>query len=183
MLDLALISTIIGFFIGLGTLVAGIGFAYAQFKSGGNKAKDDLIDTLKETALVEKEKADRLEKEKATLINSHQSQLNDLNNKMGKLQGLYEASEKSKAEYLSILQGRDPSQQKFMEFMIEAAKSSNQITKDANKFMTDTIAILGEIKISMQNINASNRGPLDLTTVTTIKRSKTKKNRNDLSVA
>ncbi len=183
MLNFALISTIIGIFIGIGTLAAGLGFAYAQFRSGSNKAKDDLIDTLKETATVEKEKADRLEKEKITIVGSHQSQLNDLNNKIGKLQGLYEASEKSKSEYLSILQGRDPSQQKFMEFMVESTKNSNQVLLDASRFMTDTIGILGEIKIFMQNINATQRSTYDLTTVTTMKRSKAKKNKTDIDIA
>lgn len=181
MLNITLISTIIGIFIGFGTLIAGIGFAYAQFKSGGSKAKDDLIDTLKETALVEQEKADRLEKEKAILVGSHQAQLNELNNKIGKLQGLYEAAEKNRAEYLSILQGRDPGQQEFMKFMMEAAKNTNRLTSDANRYMADTIEILGEIKIFMQNFNNSPREPLDITTTTTLKRVKTPRNKKKIT--
>jgi len=144
MINLDYLSVIIGIFAGLGTLIAGIGFAYAQFKSGGDKAKDDLIDTLKETALVEREKATRLAEEKATIVGSHQTQINELSNKIGKLQGLYEAAEANKKEYLSILQGRDPQQKVFMEettrILVEIRMFMEKLNKDSNlnkKFLSD----------------------------------------------
>jgi len=153
MIDLELISLIVGVFTGLGVLIAGIGFSYAQFKSGGDKAKDDLIDTLKETAVVEREKAARLATEKVTLVDSHQTQINQLTEKIGKLQGLYEASEQSKKEYLAILQGRDPAQQAFMELLTKAAANSNEVTAQSQKYMTDTIKVLGEIRTFMEKLN------------------------------
>lgn len=122
---------------GIGALAAGIGFAYAQFKSGGNKAKDDLITTLKETAVVEREKSERLSIEKQTLIVSHQNQINELSARIGKLQGLQEANEKKIEEYKMILQGRSPEQQKFMEFMTNVAKESGQYMRDSSKILKD----------------------------------------------
>lgn len=154
-IDLSIISVIIGIFVGLGTLIAGCGFAYAQFKTGGDKAKDDLIETLKETATAEKAEKERLAEEKVTLVNSHQQQLNDLNNKIGELTGLYKAAEQSRQEYLKILQGRDPAQQAFMELVTKAAQQSNEVTAQSQKYMVDTIEILGEIRTFMKNLNES----------------------------
>lgn len=154
-LNLQTISVIVGIFIGLGTLIAGCGFAYAQFKTGGDKAKDDLIDTLKETAVVERDKAARLAAERVTLVDSHQVQINQLNERIGKLQGLYEASEQSKKEYLEILQGRDPAQKAFMELLTKAAENNNKDRVEAQQYMKDTVAVLGEIRTFMENLNKS----------------------------
>jgi len=138
---------------GIGVLFGGLGFAYAQFRSGAGKAKDELVATLKETAMAEREKAAALAKEKVEQSQFHQTQINELSSKIGKLQGLYEASEKSKQEYLLVLQGRDPAQQKFMELLTTAAMQSNKTTEKADKFMTDTIAVLSEIKTFMEKLN------------------------------
>lgn len=129
---------VFGGFAGIGALMAGIGFAYAQFKSGGSKAKDELIATYKETIKVEKEKVMSLLEEKNTLIKSHQEQLNMLNSKIGKLEGLLEASQQRMKEYTDILQGRSPEQTKFMELMIETAKN-------ASEYMAKSSAILAKV--------------------------------------
>ena len=126
---------IFGGFAGLGVLAAGIGFAYAQLKSGGNKAKDDLISTLKETIVVEKEKVERLAEEKQTLIISHQQQINELSAKIGKLQGLHEANEKKIQEYVTILQGRSPEQRKFMDEMLVHAEVANKYIMASSKIL------------------------------------------------
>lgn len=152
-IDLSIISVIVGIFVGLGTLIAGCGFAYAQFKSGGDKAKDDLIQTLRDTATAERIEKERLAGEKVTLVNSHQTQINALNERIGKLQGLYEASEANKKEYLAILQGRDPAQKAFMELLTKAAQQSNEVTLQSQKYMTDTIKVLHEIRTFMETLN------------------------------
>lgn len=121
--------SIFGGLSGIGVLAAGFGFAYSQFRSGGSKAKDELITTLKETAQVEHAKAVRLENEMQTLTQSHQTQLNELTIKIGKLQGLYEASEANKKEYLAILQGRDP---KLQETLNEIRGFLKKLTEQAN---------------------------------------------------
>lgn len=121
--------SIFGGLSGIGVLAAGFGFAYSQFRSGGSKAKDELIKTLKETVSVEHEKSTRLENEMQTLAQSHQTQINELTIKIGKLQGLYEASEENKKEYLAILQGRDPGLQQTLneirEFLKKLTEQSN----------------------------------------------------------
>lgn len=143
-----------GGFAGIGVLTAGLGFAYAQFKSGAGKAKDDLIAILKDTAKVEHDKAERLDGEKTALLANHQEQINQLTEKIGKLQGLYEAAEQRSKEYLEILQGRSPEQTKFMEALLKAAAESGKTTKDAKDYMETTAKILNEIKIFMAMMNA-----------------------------
>lgn len=161
-LNLQLISTIVGIFMGLGALIAGVGFAYSQFKTGGDKAKNDLIDTLKEQAIAEREKASRLAEEKVTLVDSHQTQINQLNERIGKLQGLYEASEQSRQEYLKILQGRDPAQQKFienqskfMEVVMKQIEENQKTAPEAARYMAETGKILVEIRNFMETLNKS----------------------------
>lgn len=135
---------------GIGVLFGGLGFAYAQFRSGSGKAKDDLIQTLKDTAVAEREKATQLAKEKVEQSNFHQTQINQLNEKIGKLQGLYEESKDRNKEYLAILQGRDPEQKKFMEIMSKAIVDGAKINAEAQKYMRDTTQILDEIKTFMK---------------------------------
>lgn len=142
-----------GGFAGLGVLMAGIGFAYAQFKSGAGKAKDDLINTLKESIDAEKAVAERVSKEKNEILASHQLQINQLTEKIGKLTGLYEASEARNKEYVAILQGRSPEQKQFMEFMVNAATESSKTTLAAQDYMKNTAEILSEIKTFMALIS------------------------------
>lgn len=130
---------------GIGALMAGLGFAFAQFKAGGNKAKDELIATLKETAVAEREKAAQLAQEKNIIIASHQTQINSLNEKIGKLQGLYEAAEQRNKEYLSILQGRAPEQTEFMKFVTTVA--TNHVS-----YMKETSVILKDVKEFMEHM-------------------------------
>lgn len=136
---------IFGGLSGVGVLAAGIGFAYAQFKSGANKAKDDLILTLKETAVVEREKAERVSAEKLTLMNSHQTQINELNKQIGILQGTLQANDTKLKEYTDILQGRSPEQAQFMEFMIKSTKENSECIK----FSTD---ILRQIQVEINTL-------------------------------
>lgn len=120
---------------GIGILFAGIGVAYAQFKTGSGKAKDDLIKTLKDTALAEREKATQLEREKVEQSRIHQEQVNVLTEKIGKLQGQYEELKDRSREYLAILQGRNPEQQKFMEYLTEVASESAKYMKESSEIL------------------------------------------------
>lgn len=131
---------------GIGILLAGIGFAYAQFRAGASKAKDDLIQTLRDTAIAEKQKAERLAAEKVTIIDSHQVQINELNKEIGILRGTLDATNLKVKEYTTLLQGRNPEQIEFMKVVLESVKASNS-------YMKDTTVILGEIKTFMEELN------------------------------
>lgn len=132
---------------GIGVAAAGIGVAYAQFKSGANKAKDDLIVTLKDTALVERQKAERLSAEKANIMTSHQTQINELNKQIGILQGTLQATDKKLQEYAEILQGRSPEQTQFMQFMTQSAKETLE-------HMTNSNQVLKEIQFEINTLRS-----------------------------
>ncbi len=117
---------------GIGVLCGGLGFAYSQFKSGSNKAKDDLVQTLKDALEIEKAKVFQLNEEKNMLQKAYQEQINVLTMEVGKLKGLHEANERKIKEYTDILQGRSPEQKKFMK---------------------DTVSALGEIRKSLVRSN------------------------------
>jgi hypothetical protein len=134
-LDIAL--SFLALLTGIGALSAGLGICIAQVKTAYSKenlkSKDDLIDTLNETIVAEKGRAERLADEKLALDIRNSKQINDLNREIGELKGLYQASELSKKEYLAILQGRSPEQ---------------------IKFMTEVLSILEEIRRFMNDINS-----------------------------
>jgi hypothetical protein len=152
-IDFSLISVIIGIFVGLGTLIAGCGFAYAQFKTGGDKAKDDLIETLRATAEAEKAEKTRLASEKTELIASHQVQITQLSKDISELKGRFDETQKRANEYKEILQGRDPAQQKFMEVVLKQIEEGQKQSPAVQQYMRETAEILKEIRDFMQKLN------------------------------
>lgn len=146
--------------------MAGLGFAFAQFKAGGSRAKDELITTLKETAVAEREKAAQLAQEKNLIIASHQTQINSLNEKIGKLQGLYEAAEQRNKEYLSILQGRAPEQMEFMKFLTTVATQHVEYMKETSIILKDVKGFMESMKdngyVMHRVVNSKKGKPVDL---------------------
>src|SRR5437879_3966723 len=149
-MDLQIPINILSIFAGVGITAAGIGFAYSQFSNGGSKAKDDLISTLRETAAAEKEKAERLAVEKQTIITSHQQQINDLTEKVGKLQGLYQASDQQKKEYLTILQGMSPDE-------IQYRKEMREFTAGVALYMKNSAEVFEGMKGFMVELSANSK--------------------------
>jgi len=108
MLNIELISTIIGIFAGIGIMVGGCGYAYSSWKNGKNHYKDELIADLKATFAVKEEQIVTLSQEKSTLIASHQLQLNAMQRELTELRVKFEEESKKLEEYRAILQNRDP---------------------------------------------------------------------------
>ena len=152
MIDIETISIIVGIFVGLSTLIAGSGFAYAQYKTGGDKAKDDLIETLKDTAIAEKSEKERLATEKAELFISHQQQITQLTKELSELKGRFEEQNKKTEEYKELLQGKDPKQLEYMKEMKEMAKM-------AVEYITTTKPILQKLA---EEYNTKHPGEKDM---------------------
>lgn len=108
MLDIQLISTIVGVFAGMGIMVAGCGYAYSSWKAGKNKYKDELILDLKTTLDIKEKEIVRLNEEKSTLILSHQSQLTELQKEFAALSARFDEQSKTIETYKALLEGRDP---------------------------------------------------------------------------
>src|SRR3990167_2687027 len=128
-MDTGLISALIGISVGLGTLIAGIGFAYAQFKSGGDKYKDNLIDTLKESVAILEEKTRKQSEEKSLLVTSHQTQLTELSKSLGVLKGRFDEQTRQIEMYKQLLQGRDPEQTKVLQEVHDLLTKINKNSK------------------------------------------------------
>jgi hypothetical protein len=155
------IDNLFNLFAGVGVLLAGVGFAYSQYKTGSGKAKDDLIATLEKQYQIEKEKTKQLELEKTTLISSHQTQLNEMQLEIGRLKGLHEGNEKKLKEYTDILQGRSPEQTEFMKLMTSAArdnanyiKASSAVLKKINDRIDKLTVDVSSLKVKGVNAHA-----------------------------
>ena len=108
MLNIQLISVIIGIFAGIGLMIGGCGYAYSTWRSGKNKYKDELITDLKSTLQIKEDEITRLNGEKTTLILSHQKQLTDMQKELSELQGAFSELSKKSDDYKAILENRDP---------------------------------------------------------------------------
>lgn len=162
---------IIPFIASVGSAIGIVIFAFsrvAQEREKADREKDaasqTLINILKETAEAEKVKAERLREENQAqkddfqkqiteLKEGHQKQINEIKVEMANLKALYEASERSKQEYLEILQGKNPEQQAFMKLLTDAAKQSNTTIDSSKKYMEDSLKVLGDIHKFMENLN------------------------------
>lgn len=124
-------------------------YSFSKFREMKDDASQELISILKEEAVVQKSKAERLQQENqkqrddfqrqiTELKEGHQKQINDIRVEMANLKALYEASERSKAEYLEILQGKSPDQQKYQEDM-------RNFTKGVAKYMENSAVILSKL--------------------------------------
>ena len=113
-MNIQTISTIVGIFIGLGTMIAGCGFAYAQVKIGLDKTKDSLIVTLKDSLTLEQDKNKQLNDDRNKLIASHQIQITQIAKELAEFKGRFEEQVKKSEEYKQMLLDRDPRQQEVL---------------------------------------------------------------------
>lgn len=126
MINVAILSQIIGFFAGIGIMVAGCGYAYSAWKNGKNKYKDELIVDLKASLETKEKIITELNQEKTTLIISHQEQLTKLQKEMSALEARFEEQGKLIVEYKSILEGRDPATLKMLNDIKTGIDSLNE---------------------------------------------------------
>lgn len=136
MINIETVSTLIGVFAGAGVLFAGMGFAYAQYKRGGSEADSKTIASLKEYIDTLEEKNKRLTEEKSQLINSHQTQLTELNKAIGVLQGRFDEQTKQLEIYKQLIQGRNPEQMNLLKEIKEVLQridDKSKTNQDRNK--------------------------------------------------
>lgn len=109
--------------MGLGAIVVSIGYLYSQIKLGGDKYKDSLIETLKESLSVQEDRNKKLSDEKNQLIVSHQAQLTQLTKELGELKGAFLAEQKRAAEYKDLLLQKDPQQMQILKEVKDLLKT------------------------------------------------------------
>lgn len=113
---------------GLGILGGGFGYLVSQFKEGsskGIKSAEDLMNFWKSQAEGYKLAMDEKDK-----VNS--TKFEELNAKIGNIQGQLTEKERQNKEYLEILQNRDPETQRFQSTMVESMKYMAEVLKDVH---------------------------------------------------
>lgn len=135
------IKVILGFIIGiptgLGLFAFGAGYLWSQIKKGNKQGKDESNELIKSNddikAIYKEQNSDLKEINKVL-----GEKIEALTREVGEIRGQLN-SEKAQNERLEkIFQGRDPENQKFMEYMINA-------TKTHDEFHKELMRIVGEI--------------------------------------
>lgn len=142
MIDLNIISTIIGLFAGLGVMIAGCGYAYSSWKVGQMKYKDEMILDLKGRLENKDNLIARLNTEIATLVKSHQEQLTALQKELSELKGAFTEQSKKLEEYRAILENRDPATLKILKDIkvgVDLFNTNQQESKEALITAADTL--------------------------------------------
>ncbi len=106
-----LVLSIVGSIVSVGILLAGTGYAYAQFTKGKNEKNNEDYKLL--TTRV-----DALQR----LCDAQQIDLNNLHQELGKLKGINEEKDKKITELNAILQNRDPALNEFIKYSTESTR-------------------------------------------------------------
>ena len=146
-------SWILPFASSIAIILAGVAVFFTKFRELKDKSSRELIDTLKETAQAEREKAERLREENEKQRTYFQKEINDLKIEMANLKTLYETSEKSKQEYLEILKDKNPEQIAFMKLLTEAANQSKETITTSSAYMSESLKVLADIHKFMKTLN------------------------------
>ena len=139
---LELAVTIIGAIISLGVLIAGLGYGYGQFFKGRDlKTKEDydLLDT-RITTLQKLCDTQQLE------LNGHQTEIRNLRQEIGRLQGVNEEKEKKIQELTALLQNRDPQLSDFIKYSREANVEWQKIADNIFKAIRELKDIVVQTK-------------------------------------
>jgi TolA-binding protein len=132
MLNVQIISILVGFLGGVGLLIGGCGYAYSSWQQGKDKYKDNLIADLKLTISQREADISQLNQDKTLLITSHQTQLTEMQKELSELQGKFSEQSKKLEEYRTILENRDPKTIKMLENISKGIETLNahQVTQE-----------------------------------------------------
>lgn len=122
---------------GLGVLFGGGGYLISKWKEGSTKEQEESRDLISSNDQIKdfyKSQNDDLK----SINKAMGEKIEALTREVGEIRGQLNAESKQKAEYLAILQNRDPETKKFMELLTQAVKDQQV----ANKEM---LTMLGEV--------------------------------------
>lgn len=135
---------IIGSLGSVGLLTGGLGYLISQFREGGAKQKADVVSSADQLSSFWKEQADgykamaQQEKEAATIKEKEwNTKFNELSREVGEIKGQLVEKEKQAAQYLEILQNRDPETKRFMELVIGAIDGQSVVNKEIVRVLSE----------------------------------------------
>ena len=142
--SLQIILTVVGILGSLGLFAGGVGFLVSKFNKGKSEERTDVISSADQLASFWKEQVDgfkeiikeltaKLEKQK----DDHTNEMKKVLTELGEVKGQLTAESKQKAEYLSILQNRNPEMQKFMEIMLKFVETQTKTNNELARVLKD----------------------------------------------
>lgn len=135
-----LASIIIGSIVSLGVLIAGAGYGYGQFYRGKNARTSEDYTFLSNRIETLQGVCDKQQEE----INGHQSEIKNLRQEVGRLQGVNEEKEKKIKELTDILANRDPQLTEFIKFSRDSTAFFKVIVDNLVKDIRDIKGLLGD---------------------------------------
>lgn len=141
---ITIILQVVAVLTGLGVFFAGGGYLYSRFIGGTKEQKAESVDLIASNDTIKqfyKEQNDDLKEINKALG----EKVEVLTREVGEIRGQLNAETKQKADYLAILQNRNPEMQKFMEIMIQAVKDQTQVNINFAENQKEMINILSEI--------------------------------------
>lgn len=118
-----------------GTLFNGIGLMFVFWKLGGNKASAEVISTYKEQVSQYKDQVNKLRDEVSVLTKD-----------LFTTKGIITEKENQLKNLQSIIQGRDPSTQSFVNFMTTVANEAQVYMKSSSDQLKKNEISINEVK-------------------------------------
>lgn len=135
---LSIISIGLAIAVGLGTA---FGIAYAYFNKNKTSSSVEVISLLQKEVEVYRDQLKTKEEKHASEIKEIRTeftkQVTDLTERVGRLQGQYDAEKAQKEEYELILKDKNPKMEKFMELMIKAVSDQGSVNKEVVSILKD----------------------------------------------
>lgn len=132
---LKLVELIIAIPVGMGGLVAGIGYMAAQFNKGKYKAIDDKKESELTTVQLLKEQIDALEKK----VETQKTDIDNLTKEVHDLRDENQQVNSKLMNALEILQGRDPHLIEFMKTAHEYILKTSPVVERLDRYLDKQI--------------------------------------------
>ena len=142
--SLQIVLTIIGVLGSVGLFAGGVGYLINRFNKGKTEERTDVISSADQLASFWKEQVEgfkaivaelttKIEKQK----DEHNTEMKKVLTELGEVRGQLTSESKQKAEYLAILQNRDPETQKFMEIMLKFVDTQSKTNTEIARVLKD----------------------------------------------
>ena len=153
-MNLETIQKIISLLFSVGLIVAGVGYAYGQFKKGGRtvdsdnqKAQDGALKTNTETLELLTKNIEALQQSKV----SQDKQIESLRTEIQELKKSIEEKDKKLTEYISIMQGKDPKLEQAAIAMITFISKSELFMDGINRKVEEMLSNTNKLVGAMQH--------------------------------
>jgi hypothetical protein len=137
MTPLQIAGIILGSLATLGIAAGGLGYLVSTFKKGEKVEKSDIVSSAEQLTQFWKDQADGYKTMMAEKDAKTAEQINALSREVGELKGQLISESKQKAEYLAILQNRDPDTKNFNDYVMQSIKNQEGINNEIVRILKE----------------------------------------------